>query len=102
MKHAEEFIELMNAITNSDRFSTLSKLIVERGGEPMLTILFDEAEAKGEARGKEIGEIIGTVKTYKRIGKMPSEIVSIIMQDYKLKREEAEAYVEQVLGLQKT
>ena len=59
----------------------------------MLTILFDEAEARGE--------IIGTVKTYKRIGKTPSEIVSIIMQDYKLKREEAEAYVEQVLGLQK-
>ena len=94
MKHVEEFIELMNAITNSDRFSALPKLIRERGGETMLTILFDEAEARGE--------IIGTVKTYKRIGKTPSEIVSIIMQDYRLKREEAEAYVEQVLGLQKT
>ena len=59
LKHVEEFIELMNAITNSDRFSALPKLIRERGGDTMMTILFDEAEARGEARGKAIGEARG-------------------------------------------
>jgi hypothetical protein len=56
----EEFIELMNAITNSDRFSSLPKLIKKRGDEAMYTILFDEAETRGisigEERGKERGE----------------------------------------------
>ena len=62
LKHVEEFIELMNAITNSDRFSALPKLIRERGGDTMMTILFDEAEARGEARGKAIGETIGEAR----------------------------------------
>ena len=59
LKHVEEFIELMNAITNSDRFSVLPKLIKERGGDTMMTILFDEAEARGEKRGISIGEARG-------------------------------------------
>ena len=52
LKHVEEFVELMYAVTNSDRFSALPKLIKERGGDTMMTILFDEAEARGEARGE--------------------------------------------------
>ena len=59
LKHVEEFIELMNAITNSDRFSVLPKLMKERGGDTMMTILFDEAEARGEKRGISIGEARG-------------------------------------------
>ena len=59
LKHVEEFIELMNAVTNSDRFSVLPKLIKERGGDTMMTILFDEAEARGEKRGIAIGEARG-------------------------------------------
>ncbi len=59
LKHVEEFIELMNAITNSERFSVLPKLMKERGGDTMMTILFDEAEARGEKRGISIGEARG-------------------------------------------
>ena len=97
LKHVEEFTELMNAITNSDRFSMLPKLIKERGGDNMLTILFDEAEARGEARG----EIKGTIKTYHELDITPSEIVKRIMKKYKLKKSEAENYVEDALNLQK-
>ena len=57
LKHVEDFIDLMNAITNSNRFSELPKLIKERGDESMMTILFDEAEARGEQRGEERGKI---------------------------------------------
>ena len=59
LKHVEEFIELMNAITNSERFSVLPKLMKERGGDTMMTILFDVAEARGEKRGISIGEARG-------------------------------------------
>ncbi|MBR3142535.1 MAG: hypothetical protein IKF09_05200 [Clostridiales bacterium] len=52
LNHVKEFIELMNAITNTDRFSDIPRLINEKGGDSMYTILFDEAEARGEARGK--------------------------------------------------
>ena len=31
LKHVEEFVELMNAITNSDRFSMIPKIVKERG-----------------------------------------------------------------------
>ena len=56
LKHVEEFVELMNAITNSDRFSYLPKLYKERGGGSMYTILFDEAEERGEKKGEKKGE----------------------------------------------
>ena len=59
LKHVEEFTELMNALTKSDRFSELPRLVNEHGGDTMMTILFDEAEARGEARGKAIGEARG-------------------------------------------
>ena len=56
LKHVEEFIELMNAITNSDRFSYLPEVMKERGEDTMMTILFDEAEKRGEARGEARGK----------------------------------------------
>ena len=59
LKHVEEFTELMNALTKSDRFSELPRLVNEHGGDTMMTILFDEAEARGKAIGEAIGEARG-------------------------------------------
>ena len=56
LKHVEEFTELMNALTKSDRFSELPRLVNEHGGDTMMTILFDEAEARGKAIGEARGE----------------------------------------------
>ena len=73
LKHVEEFTELMNAITNSDRFSNLPGLMKERGGAPMFTLLFDEAEAKGEANS--IAElIVKKVKKGKAIEQIADEM----------------------------
>ena len=77
LKHVEEFTELMNAITNSARFSNLPGLMKERGGAPMFTLLFDEAEAKGEARGEanSIAElIVKKVKKGKAIEQIADEM----------------------------
>ena len=77
LKHVEEFTELMNAITNSDRFSNLPGMMKERGGAPMFTLLFDEAEAKGEARGEanSITElIVKKVKKGKAIEQIADEM----------------------------
>ena len=68
LKHVEEFIELMNAITNSDHFSRLPKLIKERGDDAVLTILFDEAEERGIEKGIEKGR-----KEGERIGERRGE-----------------------------
>lgn len=46
------------------------------------------------------GEIKGTVKTYKRMGVVLPEIITRIMADFGLKREVAEKYVKDSLGLQ--
>lgn len=59
LKHVEEFIELMNAVTNSNKFSSIPRVTEdpkEGGGKSMWTILFDEAEAKGVAKGEVRGE----------------------------------------------
>lgn len=97
LRNVQEFIELMNAITNSDRFSALPKLIKERGGDSMMTILFDEAEARGEAKG----EIKGTILTYDEMGVKPSDIVGKIIQRFSLKKEDAESSVKSTLKLQR-
>ena len=93
-------MELMNAVTNSRRFSELPTLIKERGEKTMWTILFDEAEERGEKRGIEIGEkkgeIKGSAKTYKKLGKTPDESTLLLMEDYHLKKEDAERYVADV------
>ena len=93
LKHVEEFIELMNAITNSDRFSSLPKLIKERGDEAVYTILFDEAEERGEIKG--------TIKLYNdEMGLSPQEIVAKIMNRYpSLKESEAKQYVKNTLSI---
>lgn len=46
VKHVEEFIELMNAVTNSDRFSSLPRTIEknEEGGCSMWTFLLKDNE----------------------------------------------------------
>ena len=83
----------MNAITNSDRFSGLPRLVNERKGESMYTILFDEAEARGEIRS--------AIKIYREeMNLMPSEIINKIIVRFNLKKEEAEKYVEETLGLE--
>ena len=62
LKHVEEFIELMNAITNSDRFSALPEAMAERKSGNWMTILFDEAEERGIAIGEERGEARGEAR----------------------------------------
>jgi len=103
--HVEEFIELMNAITKSRKFSDLPKLIKERGNESMYTILFDEAEERGEKRGERRGErrgeIIGVIKfCHDELHLPPTEIVKKIMPRFDLKKDEAEKYVAEVLNLE--
>ena len=93
LRHVEEFIELMNALTSSDRFSALPKLIKERGGDSMMTILFDEAEARGEIKG--------TILTYDERGVKPSDIVGKIIRRFSLNKEDAEASVKNTLKLQR-
>ena len=73
---------------------------------------FEKAEARGisigeargisigEARGISIGEIRGTIKTYARIGKLPTEIIKLIEADFGLKHNDAEKFVEETLNLQ--
>ena len=65
--HVEEFIELMNAITYSKRFSEIPRLIKERGGGSMYTLLFDEAEERGEKRGEKRGVARGEAKKEAKI-----------------------------------
>ena len=93
LRYVEEFIELMNALTSSDRFSALPKLIIDRGGDSMMTILFDEAEARGEIKG--------TILTYDEMGVKPSDIVGKIIQRFSLDKEDAEASVKNTLKLQR-
>ena len=62
LENAREFAELMNAITNSKRFSEIPKIIKERGGKEVYTVMFDQAEARGEARGISIGEARGEAR----------------------------------------
>ena len=100
LKHVEEFVELMNAITNSTRFSALPKLLKERGDETMMTILFDEAEARGRAEGRAEGEIKGSISTYQEVGISPAEIIKRIMKKFSLKQSEAEQYVKTTLNIE--
>ena len=64
LKHVEEFVELMNAITNSKQFSILPAVMKERGDKTMMTILFDEAEARSISKGISIGEARGVSKGF--------------------------------------
>ena len=62
--------------------------------------LMREDFIKERKAGEASGEIIGAIKTYRRIGKLPTEIIGLIKADYDLKQDVAEKYVEETLGLQ--
>ena len=100
LKHVEEFAELMNAITNSDRFSSIPKIAKERGEKAVYTLMFDAAEARGEARGIAKGEIRGTIRTcYEDFHLSPMEILRKIMDRFSLEEKDAKTYVEETLGV---
>ena len=112
LENAREFAELMNAITNSKRFSEIPKIIKERGGKEVYTVMFDQAEARGEARGISIGEargeargismgeIIGSIRTlYEDVNLSPREILQKIIKKFSLKKDDAKSYVEKTLDI---
>lgn len=68
IKHVEEFVELMNAVTNSKQFSDLPMILNERGGETMWTYLFDNAREQGEKLGREQGEKLGREQGENKLG----------------------------------
>lgn len=105
IRHVKEFSELMNAITNTQRFSKLPDLAVKRGSETMWTIFFDEAEARGEARGKALGKEEGRIERtieiyYYEMHLSPSEIIGKIIGKFSLTQDQAVRYVEETLNLQ--
>ena len=63
MRHVEAVTELLNAVTNTDRFSDLGRLISERGKESMFTTAIDEAEMKGRTEGEAEGIVKGRTDT---------------------------------------
>ena len=82
----------MNAITNSDRFSSIPKIAKERGEKAVYTLMFDAAEARGEARG--------TIRTcYEDFHLSPMEILRKIMDRFSLEEKDAKTYVEETLGV---
>ena len=100
LKHVEEFAELMNAITNSDRFSQIPKIAKERGDKNMYTLMFDLAEERGEARGKAKGKIEGAISTYYEDYHLsPMEIIQKIIGKFSLDEKDAKNYVEETLGV---
>ena len=59
-----------------------------------------QARDEGFNDGLAAGEVQGTIKTYYRIGKRPSEIIGLIESDLHLDHDAAEKYVEETLGSQ--
>ncbi len=92
----EEFAELMNAITNSDRFSSIPKIARERGEKAVYTLMFDAAEARGEIKGA-IKEAIRIY--YEDFHASPMEILQKIMNRFSLEEKDAKKYVEETLGV---
>ena len=72
----------------------------------IMIMLFDQEYAVEQfgksqrAEGRAEGEIRGTIKTYSRIGKLPSEIIPLIEFDFGLNHDDAEKYVVETLDLQ--
>ena len=101
-QHTDELLKLMTVLTNDQRFA---ECLSDEGGKPenMCEVL-DRAEQRGEQRGelkgRAEGEIIGVVKTYRRFGRQPSDIIAVLMADYHLTREAAKKVVAESLGLQ--
>jgi len=92
LKHVEEFVELMNAITNSDRFSTIPKIVKERGEGSVFTIMFDEAEARGAIKE--------AIKIYHDdLHLSPMMVLQKIIYRFSLQETDARKYVEETLGV---
>lgn len=85
LKHAEAFIDLMNAMTNSRRFLELLKPLREGRKGTMMTYLFDEAEARGLKKGREEGRlkqlVVMSCRKLRR-GKNASQIAEELEEDY--------------------
>jgi len=78
----------------------IPKIVKERGEGSVFTIMFDEAEARGEVRGKAIGEISGTIKfCYEDLHLSPIEIIQKIITRFSLQETDARKYVEETLGV---
>ena len=89
-QHTDELLKLMTVLTKDQRFA---ECLNDEGGKPKnMCEVLDRAEQRGE--------IIGVVKTYWKIGRKPSEIVTILMDDYSLNRDRAEKVVAETLGRQ--
>ena len=59
LRHLEEFIDMMNSLIHTRSFDSLKETISRGGDAPMMTYLFDEAEAKGRAEGRAEGKVEG-------------------------------------------
>ena len=70
----------------------LPKLIKERGDDTMMTILFDEAEARGEARGRKEGEKEGEAKGENRLATLINKLFASGRGDEVQKAASDEAY----------
>ena len=67
LKHTEEVLDLLGALTNDERFEEMQKKmkrIQEGGQEIMGSWVLDQAEKRGEERGEARGEATGEVKAW--------------------------------------
>ena len=72
IKHADSFLKLMSVLTQDDKYAEISREIShDEEGFNMCEVL-DKAEARGEARGKVIGEAMGEARG-KAIGEAMGE-----------------------------
>ena len=77
LRHVEEFIDLMNSLTKTRRFDAL-KYTITRGGElPMMTYMFDEAEARGKAAGIAEGEAKGRAEEESMFMRLTEKLLSL-------------------------
>ena len=69
IEHVDEFLKLMKVLTEDKRFEEVAYTMTKQEKEGVrMCRFFDESEARGEARGKEIGEA--------RMGKLISILLS--------------------------
>lgn len=94
LKHVEAVLGLLSVMTGDTRFEDVLNESggSDNGGVTSMCDVLDRVEARGEIRG--------AIKTYKRVGKLPAEIICFIMDEYDLPKDEAEKCVEETLGLQ--
>ena len=98
LQHVEAFAELMNAITNSDRFTDIPKIARERGTETMYTLMFDAAEARGEARGAARGSANTAVEMIKNLMDTTKWTAKEAMDALKISADKQKEYAEKLNG----